>query len=294
MSKLASRLGVFLVGIPVVLLLVLLNICNHLPFHFLAISMVLLGSMELYDMMSRKTKLLSKPFVVSCAVFLPVVSAVYSTLTVFTDIKAVVGPEIVTYAYIITVLVILFAEVFTAQSFDDSILKIASSIFIITYCGFLFTFVSKLTLITDYKTKDASILISIFALMVFFCDSFAWFFGVLFGKKSRGIVKASPNKSLVGFFGGFIGSIAAGLIGYFCWPIIFNGSIVKTIILGIFMAAASIIGDLAESVFKRSTGVKDSGTLMPGRGGILDSIDSILMAAPVYYFLISILYGYGQ
>ena len=106
---------------------------------------------------------------------------------------------------------------------------------------------------------------------------------MLFGKNNRGYIKASPNKSIAGFIGGIAGSILSGLLGIYIWPEIFIGSILKIIILGIIVAIAAIAGDLAESVFKRSAGWKDSGRVIPGRGGILDSIDSILMAAPVFY-----------
>lgn len=57
------------------------------------------------------------------------------------------------------------------------------------------------------------------------------------------------------------------------------------------MALSSIVGDLTESVLKRSSGIKDSGKIIPGRGGILDSIDSIVVSAPIFYLLVSILFG---
>ncbi|MCI7397280.1 MAG: phosphatidate cytidylyltransferase, partial [Spirochaetia bacterium] len=62
-------------------------------------------------------------------------------------------------------------------------------------------------------------------------------------------------------------------------------------VTGILIAFSSIVGDLAESVFKRSADVKDSGHIIPGRGGVLDSIDSIVMSAPVFYLLFSIFFG---
>ena len=133
--------------------------------------------------------------------------------------------------------------------------------------------------------------VCVFILMVFMCDSIAWFLGVLFGKGNRGIVKASPNKSCIGFLGGFIGSVGAGILGYYLWPQIFSGSVLKIIFTGLCMALSSIVGDLTESVFKRSSGIKDSGKIIPGRGGILDSIDSIVVSAPIFYLLVSILFG---
>ena len=115
------------------------------------------------------------------------------------------------------------------------------------------------------------------------CDSFAWFFGILFGKSTRGFVPASPNKSLVGFIGGIAGSIGCGVLLKVILPEVFTISYRNLIILGLITSVAAIVGDLIESVFKRSCDVKDSGNLIPGRGGVLDSIDSILIAAPIFY-----------
>ena len=96
----------------------------------------------------------------------------------------------------------------------------------------------------------------------------------------------------MGFIGGYIGSISAGLIFRLLMPEIFHGSIVKILLLGFLTATAAIVGDIIESVFKRSTGTKDSGSIIPGRGGVLDSIDSILLAAPIYYILCEFLFGF--
>jgi phosphatidate cytidylyltransferase len=112
------------------------------------------------------------------------------------------------------------------------------------------------------------------------------------GKNNRGIIKASPNKSILGFIGGFLGSIAVGILAYFIFFDIF-GHLLKMIILGFITALAAIIGDLAESVMKRSAQIKDSGNVIPGRGGILDSIDSIIFAAPAYYITIQFLFNFS-
>jgi phosphatidate cytidylyltransferase len=137
---------------------------------------------------------------------------------------------------------------------------------------------------------NATIFIAVFFVMVFFCDSFAWFFGMIFGRGNRGLFAASPNKSAAGFAGGIIFSIAAGIAAWFLFPHVFYGHPVKAAVLGFVTAGASILGDLAESVFKRSARCKDSGNIIPGRGGMLDSIDSILMSIPVYYIAAKLLY----
>jgi phosphatidate cytidylyltransferase len=122
------------------------------------------------------------------------------------------------------------------------------------------------------------------------CDSLAWLFGVLLGKNNRGLIKASPNKSIAGFIGGFAGTILTGCIAHFLFPQAFTGSLVKILVLSFFIAFVAIIGDLVESVLKRSVEIKDSGSIIPGRGGVLDSIDSIVFVAPVYYFGINFLF----
>lgn len=291
MSKVASRLLVFFIGIPIVIGIVIWPVFNHLPLHVLLCFATGAGASELWEIFSRKYKLLPKKFVVSCAFLIAVVAGLNAVLPDLLGFKVPGGQEIVTFVYIITLLAVLFLEVFTAKEFSESIGRIVSSAFVITYTGFLMTFISRMTV---WKVNGSSITIPcicVFLLMVFFTDSIAWFMGVLFGKNNRGFVKASPNKSLIGFAGGFIGAICAGIIGYFLWTYLFEGKLICLIVTGIFIAFSSIVGDLAESVFKRSGEVKDSGNIIPGRGGVLDSIDSIVMSAPVFYLLFSIFFG---
>ena len=102
-------------------------------------------------------------------------------------------------------------------------------------------------------------------------------------KGNRGFVPASPNKSIVGFIGGLIAATAAGWLAFELFPSAFGKSLGGSLLTGLCTGLAAIVGDLIESIFKRSAEVKDSGALILGRGGILDSVDSILFAAPVFY-----------
>lgn len=291
MSNVISRLLVFFIGIPVVLGIIWLPYFNHIAFHIMLFTLTIGASSELHHMLSLKHKVHSKKLVVTLSSLIPFIAALHSVLPSKYNPLLIAGSEIITYFFIITLLIVLVAEIVTAQTFEDSNTKIATSIFTITYTGFLMTFIQRMI---TWKIDGKAIIVPMFitfVLMVFMCDSIAWFMGVLFGINNKGFVKASPNKSIMGFFGGFLGSVAAGIGVYFFWPEIFKGPVYKIIIISVCIAFSSIIGDLAESVFKRSSGVKDSGNVIPGRGGVLDSVDSILMSAPIFYLLVSILYG---
>ena len=290
MNKIASRLLIFFIGIPIVIAFIVAPFYNHILLHILVCLISALGASELYDIFSVKYKLLNKKLIIAESIFIPLVAAFYAILPSL-GINFYSGQEIITFAYIVTILILFTVEVFSQKEFEDSNARLASSIFIITYTGFLLTFISRMTTWTLNGKNITVPVVCVFILMVFLCDSIAWFLGVLFGKSNRGIVKASPNKSCIGFIGGFIGSVGAGILGYYLWPQIFSGSPLKIVFTGLCMALSSIVGDLTESVFKRSSGIKDSGKIIPGRGGILDSIDSIVVSAPIFYLLVSILFG---
>jgi phosphatidate cytidylyltransferase len=120
--------------------------------------------------------------------------------------------------------------------------------------------------------------------VVFFSDSAAFFVGHTFGRR-RLAPAVSPGKSVEGAVGGLLGGILGALAvrhaGLGELPL------AHAVALGAAVAAMGIVGDLDESLLKRWAGVKDSGTLFPGHGGMLDRLDSLLFGAPVlyYYFL---------
>jgi phosphatidate cytidylyltransferase len=128
-------------------------------------------------------------------------------------------------------------------------------------------------------------LLAIF-IMVWCSDTFAYLIGKKFGKNKM-FERISPNKTWEGFVGGTVFSVIAGvIIALFLneQPFLFYG------ILGLIVAVFGTLGDLIESMFKRSLGLKDSGTILPGHGGLLDRLDSILIAVPVsFIFYISFL-----
>jgi len=124
--------------------------------------------------------------------------------------------------------------------------------------------------------------------MVFFVLIVTWLsdtggfvFGIAFGRHPLAPV-LSPKKTIEGFFGGILFSIVGAILcqAWFA-PFI---SVSHSAILGVALAVFGTLGDLTESAIKRSVQVKDSGTLIPGHGGVLDRIDSLLLSAPVFYY----------
>lgn len=114
-------------------------------------------------------------------------------------------------------------------------------------------------------------------------DTGAYYSGRAFGKKKL-CPSISPAKTINGAVGGVLTAvIAATLIGYFLLPEVESPHLALTAAL---LSVVSIGGDLAESIIKRGTGIKDSGTLLNAHGGLLDRIDSLLLTAPLLYLLL--------
>ncbi len=114
-------------------------------------------------------------------------------------------------------------------------------------------------------------------ILVVAADVGAYFSGRRFGRNKLA-PRVSPGKTWEGVIGGFIGATVIAVIGVF-W---FDVPAAPFIVLSLVAVMASIVGDLTESLFKRHAGVKDSGSLLPGHGGVLDRVDSMTAAAPIF------------
>lgn len=131
-------------------------------------------------------------------------------------------------------------------------------------------------------------------MVAFFCiiwasDVGAYCFGMLLGQKSwskKMCPAISPKKSWAGFWGGMLMAMLAGAILY--WTGLFAFPIWHCLIVSALMHVTGVLGDLFESLWKRSTGVKDSGNLIPGHGGLMDRFDSALFAIPTGFFYLLI------
>ncbi|GMO30739.1 MAG: phosphatidate cytidylyltransferase [Termitinemataceae bacterium] len=285
MSKIISRLLIFFVGLPATLAVVwFLPQKSHLAVNVLVILFCALGAVELSGILKHKNIFVNK---IEAAVLGSLIPLAMTLLVSFFDGE---HPIIIECFLVAGASWILISRVFSNEKKLENVISYVSAGFaVLIYPG---AFLSWIVLMN--RLHDSNYLIVAFLCIVLVNDSLAWFFGILFGKSSRGYIDASPNKSIVGFIAGIASSAVIGIVLAKLLPNVFEESrfsvLISGFILGLTTGIAGVLGDLSESAIKRSANVKDSGGIVPGRGGILDSIDSLAIAAPVFYTVFRLLF----
>ena len=182
--------------------------------------------------------------------------------------------------FFIIVLISLFIIQFTRKESQNAVILIALTLFGIFYISWFFTFLVKTRFL-----EDGHKLVAYLLLVTKAGDIGAYLVGSKFGRHSL-IPRISPKKSVEGAIGGFLFSIVFALISrsYLYW-MSFSVILISGILIGVFAQ----LGDLAESLLKRDYQVKDSSPFLPGLGGMLDVIDSVLFTAPIFYIYLFII-----
>jgi len=289
MKKLIERLLVFIIAIPAFFaLIIFLPQYNNLALNLVVIFFSAVGAIEFSTMLEKKQIKISKVESAILGASIPL------ALTLVISIR--LSMTIVVLVFIAGFFWAVLSRVFSKQSDLETVANKITGLFsLFIYPGFFMGFI---VLMSGWGNPAALVL---FLFITFGNDSLAWLFGTLFGSNNKGIIAVSPNKSIAGFIGGMLGSILVAMCAAYFFPSIFSvkelviaeilykpaitSILVPSIFLGLCTGIAAIMGDLAESAIKRSCDFKDSGNFMLGRGGVLDSVDSIALAAPVFYLL---------
>jgi len=140
---------------------------------------------------------------------------------------------------------------------------------------------SYLVLLRRIPAPDGQDLLLLLLICVILADTTAFYVGSWIGRRKLA-PRISPNKSWEGAFGGLAGSLLGAFLGHLWF--FQDLPLHHALILGLLLGCAAILGDLVESMVKRAARMKDSSSLIPGHGGVLDRIDSLLLASPVLYY----------
>jgi phosphatidate cytidylyltransferase len=283
MKKVFQRLLMFIIGLP---LLIIILMCfpqfNHFAFGLVVVAVSVLGAVEFQNILRQKGPAVSVPEAA-------VLGGLAPALTVL-HVSFGLDSGAVTLVFCLGACWVIVSRAFVSQEkLDACTFRAATGLSLLVYPGFLMSWITRMAL---FPHADAVILT--YLLISFLNDSAAWTAGMLFGKNNRGLIAASPNKSVAGFIGGMLVSTIIGAGAAFFFSEIFVAAFIPGpaagAILGFLTGAGAVLGDLGESALKRSAQVKDSGSIIPGRGGILDSIDSLAVAAPVYFLVFTLFF----
>jgi phosphatidate cytidylyltransferase len=186
-----------------------------------------------------------------------------------------------------TMIIVLFVlslcvRQFMSRRVSTGILAISTTLFGFMYVPWLLNFIQKINFFGQAGVEGAYYVLY-FVLVTKFSDCGAYAVGSLIGKHKM-IPRISPGKTWEGFGGAIVVSTAASVIfARLAGAHLAGMTLMHSIILGIILSLAAVVGDLIESLFKREAGLKDSGHFFPGIGGILDLLDSLLFNAPIMY-----------
>ena len=276
MKKTYQRLLTFFIGVPLIVCVVIfLPFLHHLALSILIIAATVIGAAETASLFKQRG--ISHDFI------LPIICSAIFPLGAYLEIAGIVETAISRLALPLVLWIILLAGLFgqSNEKIQTALSRTGSNLFIAVYPGVLAAFLVK---IAGFEQSELALLI--FVVAVFLNDSMAYVFGMLFGRNNRGIFPASNKKSVAGLISGLAFSIGGTVVFFHFYPGFFGSSFVLAVVVGGAVGLAGVAGDLIESTLKRSAGVKDSGRIIPGRGGMLDSIDSVVFAAPVFFLLI--------
>ena len=247
----------------------------ELVFVALAATAILLALYEFYLLAARREL---KPDVRLGMVF------AVGILTVFYlgDVMLFMLPAVIA-ALVITVLA---KQALSEKSFESMLGSTAATVLGVLYVALLGGFI--LSVRVEFDDGRAAQILTFFFLVLMGSDSAAYYTGRAFGKRKLA-PRISPGKTWEGAAGGFIASIIAACLAHFTF--FRELPLPLAVPLALTMNVLGVVGDLSESALKRGAGAKDAANILPGHGGLLDRLDSLLFNAPLIYYFARIYFG---
>ena len=255
----------------ILVLIVIASIMWDWLFYLVITGFTVLGLYEFFTMLERKGISIYKYFGIGMGTIIP--------LSIMFDFRLTRKWELL---FIVCALLFLTIMQFKRRQNSGAVVGISTTLFGILYVSWFFSFLVRIRLLPG----GTGLLIGLLT-MTKLGDVGAYLVGSRFGRHPL-IKRISPNKSVEGALGGLVFSVLGALacrslVSLPYWHLVF---------IGAFIGAVGQLGDLSESLIKRDCQIKDSAAVIPGFGGVLDLIDSILFTAPVFYFYVGIVMKY--
>jgi len=255
------------------ILFILWGILFFLPdwaFCLLTIFFIVTALSEFFTMLEKRGIAVNKHFGILAGAAIPI-----ATYLQFGEQYSSLAPFFIVIACLFTVVL----QFIRRDRTKDHLTNIALTLFALFYIAWFFSFFIKMKFL-----PEGAALIAFLVIVTKSGDIGAYFIGKKFGKSAL-IPRISPKKTKEGALGGLATSVAAAFI---CKTFLVDFSYLNILTLGFLLGIIGQVGDLAESLFKRDFDAKDSGRNLPGLGGTLDVIDSLLFTAPIFYFYIKL------
>jgi len=262
-----ARVFTAIITLPIAVLVVLYT--PDVIFFAMVSFFIILGLKEFYSMVQPISGKIDKIIIMVLGLFAPVIAFFLDSLNSF--------PLLLFIFFLL-----FFVNILKKIEIDDLYKKISFGFFGIFYVSFLFAHMILLRTLPDGRFWTLFLLIVVWA-----TDIFAFLTGKILGKRKL-IPILSPNKTVEGFLGGFIGGYFAGVVFYLIF--LKSYSLLFILFVAPCLSILGQMGDLFESMLKRSVQIKDSGSFFPGHGGVLDRLDSLLFATPLLYYLLIFYY----
>ncbi len=259
-----------LVSIALAVLVTLVLFAPPLLGTWVVVAIVGIALDEFYQMVEKKGIIIPKKFGIVLGCLIPFGVHLTSAFKIFPA----------TWEIVFTILVcfIIFGVQFTRRQSIQAIAVLSTTVFGVLYISWPLSFFIKFL----YMASGRGLILYLL-LVTKLGDIGAYLVGMKFGRHTL-IKRISPNKSKEGTIGGLVFSTVASFLAGGIWLGIRPA---EAIILGVILGGLAQLGDLCESLLKRDCRVKDSGSIFPGLGGMLDLVDSIIFAAPFFYLYVS-------
>lgn len=261
------------VSSTIMILIAIAAVLNPWAFLVVLLALTVAGLYEFFYLIDKKGIPIYSYTGIAVGVLIPV--------SIFAQFELTENWELL---FIVLLLLSIFLMQLTRRDNANAIIGVSTTLFGILYVSWFFSFLIKIR----YLLPGAQgVQLLGFILLVTKCgDIGALLVGSRWGKHPL-LPRVSPNKTVEGSLGSFAFSSLAAVLGKSLLPAELTHSLWHIALMGAFFGGIGQLGDLSESLIKRDCRVKDSGKLLPGLGGVLDTIDSVLFTAPVFYFYMS-------